>query len=52
MLPRGSPIEVTFTYDNSGRLHVHAVEATSGASARVSIDRLAEVLKDTLDLDD
>lgn len=38
-LPKGSPIEVTFTYDNSGRLHVEAAEATSGKWASVSIKR-------------
>lgn len=38
-LPRGSPVEVTFRYDNSGRLHVDAMELTSGKRATVSIDR-------------
>jgi molecular chaperone DnaK len=38
-LPKGSPVEVTFTYDNSGRLHVAAVEVTSGKWASVSIER-------------
>jgi molecular chaperone DnaK len=38
-LRKGSPIEVTFTYDNSGRLHVTAAETTTGKSASVAIER-------------
>jgi molecular chaperone DnaK len=38
-LLRGSPVEVTFRYDNSGRLHVEAVELSSGKTAAVAIDR-------------
>ncbi|MDX1565123.1 MAG: Hsp70 family protein [Phycisphaeraceae bacterium] len=38
-LPKGSPVDVTFTYDNSGRLHVEAEEAGSGRSASVVISR-------------
>ena len=38
-LPRGSPVEVTFSYDNSGRLHVEAVEGRSGNWATVAIER-------------
>jgi molecular chaperone DnaK len=40
-LPKGSPVEVTFTYDNSGRLHVEAMEVTSGKWASVAIERRA-----------
>jgi len=40
-LPRGSPVEVTFRYDNSGRLHVEAMEISSGKRASVAIDRRA-----------
>jgi len=36
-LPRGSPVEVTFTLDGSGRLHVRAVELTSGQSVTTTI---------------
>ena len=38
-LRKGSTIYVTFSYDNSGRLDVKAMEATSGISASTSIDR-------------
>lgn len=38
-LRKGSTVYVTFSYDNSGRLTVKAVEATSGKSAATSIYR-------------
>ncbi len=38
-LRKGSTIYVTFSYDASGRLDVKAAEATSGASAEITIDR-------------
>ncbi|HAI10792.1 MAG TPA: hypothetical protein DCM28_03755 [Phycisphaerales bacterium] len=38
-LRKGSTIYVTFSYDNSGRLDVKAMEATSGATASTAIDR-------------
>ncbi len=38
-LPQGSPVEVTFRYDSSGRLHVRAVELTNTISAEVEIRR-------------
>jgi len=38
-LPKGSPIRVTFSYDNSGRLHVKARDDTSGLSAQTVIIR-------------
>ncbi|MCX5653793.1 MAG: Hsp70 family protein [Planctomycetota bacterium] len=38
-LPKGSPIEVTFAYDSSSRLHVQAVHVGSGAWADVVIER-------------
>jgi molecular chaperone DnaK len=38
-LPKGTPVEVTFNYDTSGRIHVRAVELTSGASTEVSLQR-------------
>lgn len=38
-LPMGSPIEITFRYDGSGRLFVQAVHLTSGAWAQTSIHR-------------
>ena len=38
-LKRGSPIDVTFTYDSSGRLHAKAVEPGSGTWAMTTIQR-------------
>jgi molecular chaperone DnaK len=38
-LKRGSPIDVTFTYDNSGRLHAKAAEPGSGTWAMTTIQR-------------
>ncbi len=38
-LPKGAPVEVTFKYDQSGRIHVRAVELTSGASTEVALQR-------------
>jgi molecular chaperone DnaK (HSP70) len=36
---RGSPIDVTFTYDNSGRLHVKAIEGQTQSWASLTIER-------------
>jgi molecular chaperone DnaK len=38
-LPKGSPIDITFTYDNSCRLHVKARDAASGCWAAAIIQR-------------
>jgi molecular chaperone DnaK (HSP70) len=38
-LRKGSTIYVTFSYDNSGRIEVKAVEATSGKSATTTLQR-------------
>ena len=38
-LPKGSPITVTFSYDNSGRLDVRARDEASGAAAQTVIIR-------------
>lgn len=38
-LPRGSPIDVTFSYDNSGRLHAKAIEPSTGTWASAIIER-------------
>ena len=38
-MPKGSPIDVTFTYDNSGRLHAKALEPVSGNWASTTIQR-------------
>ena len=38
-LPQGSPVEVVFRYDKSGRIHVQAVETTSQTKAEADIQR-------------
>lgn len=38
-LEQGAPVEVTFQYDTSGRIHVRAVETTHQTSAAVDIQR-------------
>jgi len=38
-LPKGSPVEVTFAYDDSGLLQVRAVEPASGREASTTIRR-------------
>jgi molecular chaperone DnaK (HSP70) len=38
-LAQGAPVEVTFRYDASGRIHVRAVETTHQTSAAVDIER-------------
>jgi molecular chaperone DnaK len=38
-LPKGSPVEVTFSYDSSCRLEVKAMEVNSGARATAVIQR-------------
>lgn len=44
-LPRGSPITVKFSYDNSGRLHVRAKDETSGLTAKSVIIRASAMTK-------
>lgn len=50
-LPKGSPVEVTFSYDNSGRLHVKAVDVRSGNWATVDIERRSGVAREQVELD-
>jgi len=38
-LPAGSPVEITYSYDSSGRIHATAKELTSGAVASTEIVR-------------
>ncbi len=38
-LPKGSPVEVTYTYDSSGRIHAAAKELTSNKVAETEIVR-------------
>ncbi|MFP6669422.1 MAG: Hsp70 family protein [Pirellulales bacterium] len=38
-LPKGSPVEVVYAFDGSGRVHVHAEDKTSGKVATIEIER-------------
>jgi len=38
-LPKGSPIEVVYSFDASGRVHVRAVDKTGGKEAEIDIER-------------
>jgi molecular chaperone DnaK len=38
-LPKGSPIEVTYSFDSAGRVHVRAVDTTGGKQAEIAIER-------------
>ena len=38
-LPKGSPIEVTYAFDASGRISVRAKDATGGKEAAIAIER-------------
>jgi molecular chaperone DnaK len=38
-LPKGSPVEVTYSYDSSGRIHAAAKELTSNKAAQTEIVR-------------
>ena len=42
-LPQGSPVEVTFRYDRSGRLGVEAMHVPSGKWAEITIERAKDV---------
>ncbi|MCE5277039.1 MAG: Hsp70 family protein [Planctomycetaceae bacterium] len=48
-LRKGSPITVTFTYDNSGRLHVQARDDTSGVMANTTIVRPGAMTSQQID---
>ena len=48
-LRKGSTIYITFSYDNSGRLAVKAVEATSGKTAEATIHREGAMSPEQID---
>ena len=39
MLPKGSPIEVTYAFDAAGRISVRAKDKTGGKEAAIEIER-------------
>lgn len=48
-LPQGSPVRVTFMLDSSGRLHVEAVEMTSGRSVQTDIQCDAGITQERIE---
>jgi molecular chaperone DnaK len=47
--PEGSPVEVTYAFDTSGRVHVKARDLTSGREAAIQIDRTGGLSEDQVD---
>lgn len=48
-LPKGTPIEVTYAFDKSGRISVSAREKASGRSAEIDIERRGTLNDDQVD---
>jgi molecular chaperone DnaK len=48
-IPEGSPVEVTYSFDTSGRVHVKARDLTSGKEAAIHIDRSGGLSEDQVD---
>lgn len=48
-LPKGSPVEVIYKFDEAGRVHVHAEDKTSGRSAKTQIERVGALDDSELD---
>jgi molecular chaperone DnaK len=48
-LPKGSPVEVTYAFDRSGRVRVSAREKTSGQQAAIEIERRSGLDESRLD---
>lgn len=48
-LPKGSPIQVTYSFDVHGRVHVAARDVSSGREATISIQRKAGLSDDQVD---
>ena len=48
-LPKGSPIEVTYSFDKSGRISVSAREKTTGKEAKIDIDRKGALTEQQVD---
>jgi molecular chaperone DnaK len=49
-LPAGSPVEITYNYDSSGRIHVSAKELTSNKAASTEIVRSSGLADGDLDV--
>ncbi|MBI1903277.1 MAG: Hsp70 family protein [Planctomycetia bacterium] len=48
-LAKGSPVEVAYSFDTMGRVHVHAKDMTSGREAAIQIDRRGGLTEDQID---
>jgi molecular chaperone DnaK len=48
-IPEGSPVEVTYSFDTAGRVHVKARDLTSGKEAAIHIDRRGGLSEDQVD---
>ncbi len=49
-LPKGSPVEVTYSFDQSGRISVHAREKASGKEATIDIERRGTLNEEQVDV--
>ena len=49
-LPKGSPVEVTYRYDSSGRIHVSARELVGNKEAATEIVRASMASNEDLDV--
>lgn len=48
-LPKGSPVEVVYSFDNNGRIHVHAEDKTGGAIETAHIERAGALSVENID---
>ncbi len=48
-LPKGSPVEVTYAFDGSGRVKVRARDVSSGKEAAIEIDRRGGLTEQQVD---
>jgi molecular chaperone DnaK len=48
-LPKGSPVEVVYSFDDTGRIHVRAEDKTSGKVATTQIERAGALNDEMLD---
>ena len=49
-IPEGSPVEVVYSFDTSGRVHVKAHDLTSGKEASILIDRKSGLTEEQVDV--
>ena len=48
-LPKGSPVEVTYSFDKSGRISVSARDKTTDKEAKIDIDRKGALTEQQVD---